>query len=239
MPRTKLRSLEAEVITLVKDGQAQHARRKVRKALKAVPQPSPKQRLDLLGLMLTIELDLGRTDAALAVLKSRRVLHIRSSFDAFDDAFLGASLLMKSERWSEARDELADLVSKPECVRWPGLLTALNAYVHADNECRHAMQQVLQKGLAKSITRFGIPISSNDLKLGPSRAITRAHRMFQLASTRYQTFMFKALKTTTSEDREALIQEIAGCLERETVSYFCELESDLLNRLRTGLKTKK
>ncbi len=241
MSRKLVKLLEREAFELLDQDRPGAARRLVNEAIASLPDGEVAQKNDLLGVSFNIEMTLGRSKRALAILEKRRALGFRSVSESFDADLLYALLLARTGQHFSARVELTELLTNPKSLRWSGLLDALDAYVDTDQHCRRLMKTVLVRACSKSCEKLGIPAKPKGWRI--ERANKQSKQPFRLGSARHQELVMRTMAANTTDARYALMEHIKQSVDGETVGYFRQLakglHAQISGRMSTSLAPKK
>lgn len=220
-----------DVVRMCQHGEAKKARRTLKRLLSvSVPGSKAKQKR-LLDDLFYVEVNEGRLNAALEVLKRRRALGFRNSGQRMDAVFETCGLLYKASHIFEARAELIRLLRDRRSLDWNGLLSALSLFVEVDEKCRELMNSVLSEASGVAIRKLGFPTSIGRMATDAPQMIRAADSMFRADSKLYSELLCRVFTESTQEGRGRVIGDLLEFSEGAGVEFFKEQARQLLEKL--------
>lgn len=197
----------------------------------------PEQRR-ILEVLFLVETYSGNAKTTLQALERRRALGYRKAEQQMDAALQAATLLQKTNRFTDARAELIGILQDRRSLNWDGLLPAISLYVDLDERCREEMNKVLVEASELVLKKFGIPIPFDGSAKAVTHTIRGAHDTFRSDSRAYSELVSRAITEKTREGRERLISDIREFANERRAEFFNDQARDLLDKL-TSKKGKR
>lgn len=146
-------------------------------------------------------------------------------------ALHAATLLARENKAEQARAELLGLVFNPKVRQWHGALKSLSLYVKVEEECRHRVEQALNRLTAAALKKHGIRLERRSNRPEVREQILIANEMFRASSRAYSQLLMRSLSAATEPERAAIVQELRSFSKSEKVGFFRTQAKETIRQL--------
>lgn len=225
------RKLVTKVLELSGKKHFKEARKLIEEELNLSASVPKRRRKSLLDILVMIESDSERPQAAFKFLAQRHALGYSNWTERLNESLRTAQIYARFGKFFEARAELTELLRDKNCLRFASLLRALELYVEVDEACREEMEQVLAEASAVAIRSSGIPVTGDEGKLTTKEKIKSVSAVYRTAAKGYEALLLRTFDAASPESRKVLVGDIQTYLVEEKVKFFNGLARELLDKL--------
>jgi hypothetical protein len=230
------RSLDEQALTtrltgLLHEKRFKAARSILRKELVRGDSLSKHDHRLLLSSLVMVEVGAKKPQQALEALARRRALGFSHWKEKLDASFQVTTLLVESEDWFLAREELCSLINDEHFLDWEFSLPAMERYFQIEEECKKQVELIFKNAFKAVLKRYEIRSSQNAESETIEESVRDVSAAYHRASQSYQELFLRAYSPATDEGRAVLIHDLEQFASTERVGFFSRQAKSLLTRL--------